>query len=390
MEVLISGYVNHIKKMHNFQMIICKDINHIILSFYIHNLSQYKYLAVFCVINKNSPGHFSAFNIDQTNTDDIKANDFPQCDIFCDNTDIFHESFGTKMTLFELHKFPATMYQNLFPAYQKLNFQNNKHKLHVIFRTEGCKHPGPMTAYLLETDIKYTLPNSSCIDRAALIQSSKYGLIALGGFKKDNKTQYKSVQMLKWNNEDTFIWDKNTIREMIYSRGNHTAHMFEEEEKIFVCGGFYMNAHLVEMYSFLDNKWIQLKSMIYYHECHGLCYDNKRNNMFVVGDFARNPHASEKYDMHKNRWINLPETQYPHRFYPDMKVNNNSVLICTGNHYKYTENNNEWGYSEFLDLRDSKQVWQCNNLSIYQMLKSGNDQSDKEFCQRTMRKIWSL
>eukprot|EP01084_Bolivina_argentea_P078924 143232_1 len=327
MDKLILCYMNSILR----SQLLSYDIIRLILLFYMYDLSKYEYISVFTETNKAliKKGHLSAFNL----TDNLYSMDIQRKDINSSLSQLFTEIYGTTFRLFSLNKFPPFIRNNLFPKYGKMISDNLN--LHVLFRMEANKKVNyDMSASLIELDEHKLLSTNnkkkkkkSEFDRCELLQSSIYGLIVLGGGTWNKKG---IVNVLKWNkNNEKFEWDSNKISAMNKARFNHRAVIFDNDNKIFVCGG-NNGIKSAELYSFETNEWINVKSMNYARDCHGCYYDKYRNVIYVLDTYDGHKKC-EKYVCEKNQWYNLPDLNYTHRWNPVVKmIDNNNILMITG------------------------------------------------------------
>eukprot|EP01084_Bolivina_argentea_P078923 143231_1 len=381
MDKLILCYMNSILR----SQLLSYDIIRLILLFYMYDLSKYEYISVFTETNKAliKKGHLSAFNL----TDNLYSMDIQRKDINSSLSQLFTEIYGTTFRLFSLNKFPPFIRNNLFPKYGKMISDNLN--LHVLFRMEANKKVNyDMSASLIELDEHKLLSTNnkkkkkkSEFDRCELLQSSIHGLIALGG-------DTKKVQFLNWNKlNNKFEWNDNGIKSMNEKRINHKAVFLENHSKIFTCGG-NTATYTGEIYDFKKNKWKKIKNMNMHHSCFGIYYDKNRNYVYSLASYSGHKKC-EKYDFHKNEWYYLPNVNYKHRWHPVVKMmDNNNVLMITGDFYKYNKDQKDWGHSEYLDLRDNTfKKWKIINKDISKALQfKDNDY----YHQKYMRGIWLL
>eukprot|EP01084_Bolivina_argentea_P178608 308705_1 len=151
MDVLIRAFLR--TALSDWHCFIPKDIIGLILLFHQHDLSAYEYIAIFLV--KTEPyGHLTAFNIDKKE----RSNGM---NIYCGaKSELCQEGLGTTVKLYELNQFPAHIRHHLFPYYSRIDLSKNK--LHVMLRLEGenKRSQNLCTAYLIETDDIFELPQS--------------------------------------------------------------------------------------------------------------------------------------------------------------------------------------------------------------------------------------
>eukprot|EP01084_Bolivina_argentea_P139213 244907_1 len=377
MDKLILYYMNTIMR----SSLLSYDIIRIILLFYMYDLSNYEYISIFTkeAWNKNVSGHLSAFNM--TNNLPSKKTQFldiKRFDINCKVSQLFVEVYGTTFKLFSLNKFPAFIRNNLFPKYTKIISPNLN--LHVLFRVESTANTNyDMSVSLIELDEHSFLSSDTRtrFDRCELLQSSIHGLISIGG----NGSAKASV--LQWNDKGKFEWNSNVIKRMKRVRLNHRAVLLENDRKIFVCGG---NAgKTVELYNFESNKWIDIKPMKISRDCHGCFYDKNRNCVYALASYWDRKEC-ERYDLVKHKWYDLPSLNHYHRWHPVVKMmDNENILMITGDFYKYITNEPGWGYCEYLDLREGKK-WNVIHKNISVALNFDGEY----YKQKYMRGLWLL
>ena len=208
--------------------------------------------------------------------------------------------------------------------------------------------------------------------------------------------------------QNGLIWVNNLVPDMHSTRSNQGVVMMEDENCIFVCGGWVSSqkgdTSTAELYSFgedtvdgigghtvfgTNRQWNKLSAMNDEHLCHGTCYDPNNKAIFVLGGTRQHQaHLFEVFNFRKNQWFKLPNTLFPHKWFPSLKLVSPFMLVCCGNHYHWNDEQtgNGWGQSEFIDFREGKAGWHILDDQMYHVLGySGVQYSDNK-----MRGIFEL
>ena len=238
---------------------------------------------------------------------------------------------------------------------------------------------------------------------AQTIYSQNHGLFVIGGSKKqdthnnghnfnpyalmddedDDLTNYAEETAEVWRlNENENKWDKTAIPEMIQKRSGHLSVFYESHhygisDKIYCLGGTqsknsYNIGHIdplfsndeswlkgMECYDFGTGKWMNLGHKMYDMIHCGGCIDIETEKLIIAGGDRSAGKLVEEYDLEKNKWYQIggPNcyTNYSHWLYPKV-TKHNKVVVVFGNN-GYSKSDKDYGYVEYLDLRENKRKW---------------------------------
>eukprot|EP01084_Bolivina_argentea_P003571 6717_1 len=196
--------------------------------------------------------------------------------------------------------------------------------------------------------------------------SSTQGLVSIGGIYTERGAfrgfgAYGGVFQLKigCNNTENSNYQQRwkLLRRMNTGRAHANSTFFRDKngnEKLFVCGGDLNGS--VEVYSFENNKWINVSNTNVSRECAGIYYHKSENLIFLGGGHGAQ-NKIECYDMYKNEWNIFPNTNCNHDFYPNLFIDSFHCNIL----YIISPKSN---LCEYIDMREGK-TW---NILYYEQM----------------------
>ena len=233
------------------------------------------------------------------------------------------------------------------------------------------------------------------------------GLNGLNGYGHREEDRSRSSNDGEWSALNGLCWVSNWVPAMHTARSNQGIVMMEDENKIFVCGGWTSSilgdTNTAELYSFesdvvgsgchsvsgMNREWTVLGAMNDAHLCHGTCYDAISKTVFIVGGTRdHQSHQFECYNFERDRWYTMPSTLFPHKWFPSLKMVDESMIVCCGNHYDFRDGrvDSGWGESEFLDFREGGRAWHILDDQLSAVL--GYQGVDR--CDHKMRGLWAI